>query len=343
MANRDIVVIGASAGGVEALRDLCADLPSDIPAAVFVVWHIPTQSLGMLPRILQPVSRLPVANALNDQPIMPGTITVAPPDHHMLLENDRVRLTQGPRENRFRPAVDPLFRSAAFFCGPRTIGVVLAGSLDDGSSGLWAIKDRGGIAVAQDPTDALFPDMPNNAIRNVKVDYVLPAREMGALLERLTREQIDLPAPHARPSLGLEVESAAMMTTDDAAMSQLGELSQFTCPECHGSLWRIYEGTIVRFRCRTGHAYSSETLLDELTESIERTLWASVRGLEENATLLEHLGHHLRERDENGIADAYLRRAEETWARARSVRGAIEDGPRQGPARGREETPPGQG
>lgn len=336
------MVIGASAGGVEALRDLCAALPSDIPAALFVVWHIPSHSLGMLPRILQPVSQLPIANALDGQAIMPGTVTVAPPDYHMLLENDRVRLTQGPRENRFRPAVDPLFRSAAFYCGPRAIGVVLAGSLDDGTSGLWAIKDRGGVAVVQDPTDALFPDMPQNAIRNVNVDYVLPAREMGDLLARLTREPIDPPETHAPSGLGLEVESAAMMTTDDADMGQLGELSQFTCPDCHGSLWRIYEGKIVRFRCRTGHAYSSETLLDELTDSIERSLWASVRGLEENATLLEHLGRHLREQGGNGIAEAYLRRAEETWARARVVRVAIEQESRPKPDEGRAETPPGQ-
>lgn len=325
MANRDIIVIGASAGGVDALRDLCAGLPPDIPAALFVVWHMPSHSLGMLPRMLQPVSQLPISNALEDQPVMPGTITVAPPDQHLLLENGRVRLTQGPRENRFRPAVDPLFRSAANSFGPRVIGVVLAGSLDDGTSGLWAIKDRGGIAIAQDPTDALFPDMPTSAIRNVAVDYIVPAHEMGALLGRLASEPITLPAPIAPDALELEVESAAMMPTDEEDLSKLGELSQFTCPECHGSLWRIYEGKILRFRCRTGHAYSSETLLDELTESIERTLWASVRGLEENAALLAHLGRHLREHGENGISDAYALRAEETKARAQAVRRAIED------------------
>ena len=324
MANRDIIVIGASAGGVEALRDLCASLPPDISAAIFIVWHIPSYSQGLLPRMLQPVSQLPVANALHDQAIMPGTITVAPPDHHMLLENDRVRLTQGPRENRFRPAVDPLFRSAAFYCGPRVIGVVLSGSLDDGTSGLWAIKDRGGIAVAQDPIDTLFPDMPTNAIRNVSVDHVVLARDMGPLLERLARETINLPEPQAPASLSLEVGSAAMGETDDEDMRQIGDLSQFTCPDCHGSLWRIAEGKIVRFRCRTGHAYSTEALLAELTDSIERTLWESVRGLEENASLLEHLGSHLREHGENGVADEYLRRAAETKASARAVRDAIE-------------------
>jgi two-component system, chemotaxis family, protein-glutamate methylesterase/glutaminase len=326
VAKRDIVVIGASAGGVEALRDLCVGLPVDFPAAIFVVWHVASHSLGMLPRILEPASRLPVANAIDGQPITQGTITVAPPDHHMLLENGGVRLTRGPRENGFRPAVDPLFRSAAYYCGPRAIGVVLAGSLDDGTSGLWAIKDRGGVAIVQDPIDALFPDMPRNALRNVSVDYIVPAHELGELLVDVTSEQVDLPEVSPSTSLGLELESAAMATTDDQDMSRLGELSQFTCPECHGSLWRISEGKILRFRCRTGHAYGSETLLDELTESIEQNLWASVRGLEENASLLEHMGRHLREHGVSGIADEYLRRAAETKQRARTVRRAIEDG-----------------
>jgi two-component system chemotaxis response regulator CheB len=171
-----------------------------------------------------------------------------------------------------------------------------------------------------------------SAIRNVAVDHVVPAREMGELLTRLAGQPLALPESAPKEKLAVELESAAMMTTDDKDMSVLGELSQFTCPECHGALWRIYEGKIVRFRCRTGHAYSSETLLEELTESIERSLWASVRGLEEHASLLEHLGRHLRDHGENGIADEYLRRADETMMRARSVRNVIEDHQAEGPA-----------
>ena len=204
------------------------------------------------------------------------------------------------------------------------IGVVLAGSLDDGTSGLWTIKDQGGLAVAQDPTDALFPDMPSNAIQNVSVDYILPAHEIGELLARLSREPVILPAKDAPESLTLEVGSAAMIETDDEDMGRMGEVSHFTCPECHGSLWRIYEGKIVRFRCRTGHAFSAEVLLDELTESVERSLWASVRALEENASLLEHLGQHLREHGGNGVAQQYARRAETTKEHARAVRSALE-------------------
>lgn len=323
MGRRDIVVIGASAGGVEALHDLCEDLPADFPAAVFVVWHIPASSMGLLPRILAPVCGLPAGNAVNGEEIRPAHILVAPPDHHMLLEDHHVRLTQGPKENRFRPAIDPLFRSAAATYGPRVIGVILAGSLDDGTSGLWAIKDRGGIAVVQEPSDTLFPDMPLNAIKNVKVDHVVPVARMAELLVSLVQEEIALPDVPPPATLAPEMKSAAMGETDESKMGELGEVSPFTCPDCHGSLWRIMEGSILRFRCRTGHAYTAEVLLDELGESIERNLWASVRVLEESASLLEHVAMHLREHAQDAIAAEYLRQAGETWARARAVRDAI--------------------
>lgn len=327
MGHRDIVVIGASAGGAEALRTLCQGLPADFGAAVFVVWHIPAHSIGLLPRILEPSCDLPVDNAHDSEWIAPGHIFVAPPDQHMLLEDHHVRLTQGPKENRFRPAIDPLFRSAAYNYGPRVIGVVLAGSLDDGTSGLWAIKDRGGVAVVQEPADTLFPGMPLSAISNVAVDHVVPVAQMAELLVKLVNEEIELPQPHPASDLELEVESTAMGETDERDMSELGELSGFTCPDCHGSLWRILEGRIVRFRCRTGHAYTAEALLDELGESVERSLWASVRGLEENASLLEHLGRHLRDHNQPEAAAQYERCAEETIRRARIVREAIEPVP----------------
>ncbi len=324
MGHRDIVVIGASAGGAEALRDLCQGLPAEFPAAVFVVWHIPASSLGLLPRILEPSCKLPTGNAEHGNAIYPGHIVVAPPDHHMLLEDHHVRLTQGPKENRFRPAIDPLFRSAADTYGPRVIGVILAGSLDDGTSGLWAIKDRGGVAVVQDPTDTLFPGMPLSAISNIAVDHIVPVSQMADLLVKLVNEEIELPEPPAPGEMTIEVESAAMGETDEKRMAELGELSAFTCPECHGALWQIVEGKIIRFRCRTGHAYTAEVLLDELDESIERSLWASVRGLEENASLLAHMGRHLAEHGQNGISDQYLERAEETRSRAQTIRRAIE-------------------
>ncbi len=168
--------------------------------------------------------------------MLPARITVAPPDHHMLLEDHHVRLTQGPKENRFRPAINPLFRSAAQAYGPRVIGVILAGALDDGTSGLWAVKDQGGLAVVQDPADTLFPGMPSSAISNVKVDYVVPVAEMAQFLVGLVNEPIDVPERLPPAGLQLEVQSAAMRETDEQEMSEIGELSGFTCPECHGAL-----------------------------------------------------------------------------------------------------------
>lgn len=190
MASRDIIVIGASAGGLEAMRDIVRDLPEDLNAALFLVRHISPSSYSVLPTILAKAGKLPVEHAIEGEPIRSRKIYLAPPDRHMLLEPGRVRLTMGPKENRFRPAIDPLFRSAAYSFGPRVIGVILSGALDDGTAGLWAIKDRGGIAVVQDPDEAQQSSMPLSALNNVDIDYRLPASEIARLLVRLTCEPI---------------------------------------------------------------------------------------------------------------------------------------------------------
>src|SRR5437762_69863 len=188
MATKDIVVIGASAGGMAALERLVAGLPADLPAALFVVWHLSPGVRSVLPMVLSKAGPLPAANPKDGDPIKPGRIYIAPNDHHMLLERGYIRVTKGPKENRFRPAIDPLFRSAAYLYSTRVIGVVLSGALDDGTAGLWAIKLRGGTAVVQDPADAVHRSMPINALDNVAVDYTLPVAEIGPLLGRLTRE-----------------------------------------------------------------------------------------------------------------------------------------------------------
>src|SRR5438477_682491 len=199
MANKAIVVIGASAGGMQALEAVAAGLPADLPAAVFVVWHLAPGVRSVLPMVLNRASRIPALYPKDGDPIEPGRIYVAPNDHHLLIERGYVRVAKGPKENRFRPAVDPLFRSAAYLYSTRVIGVVLSGALDDGTAGLWAIKLRGGTAVVQDPADALHRSMPINALDNVEVDYKLPVAEIGPLLGRLTRE------PAARePVIGAE-------------------------------------------------------------------------------------------------------------------------------------------
>lgn len=209
MATRELVVIGASAGGREALLELTRTLPADFSAAILIVWHMPSVGIGMLPRMLERTSPLPAHNAVDHEELCPGQIYVAPVDHHLLVERGHVRVTKGPKENRFRPAIDPLFRSAAYTYGRQAIGIVLSGALSDGTLGLWAIKDRGGVAVVQDPNDAIVAGMPTSALENVNVDYRLPAFEMGALLQRLTTEELE-PDQAAQPSerLGINVKYA---------------------------------------------------------------------------------------------------------------------------------------
>src|SRR5688572_1397980 len=188
---RHIIVIGASAGCFEALKNLVKDLPANLQASIFIVWHMSPDVTGVLPQVLTRVGHLPAKNAEDGERIEPSRIYVAPPDHHLVIENSHVRVTKGPKENRFRPAVDPLFRSAAYSYGSRVIGVILSGALDDGTSGLWTIKYRGGVAVVQDPADAEIPSMPRNALREVEVDYIVPISEMAELLVRLSQEQVE--------------------------------------------------------------------------------------------------------------------------------------------------------
>src|SRR5438067_9028898 len=239
MATKDIVVIGASAGGMAALERLVAGLPADLPAALFVVWHLSPGVRSVLPMVLSKAGPLPAANPKDGDPIKPGRIYVGPNDHHMLLERGYIRVTKGPKENRFRPAVDPLFRSAAYIYGTRTIGVVLSGALDDGTAGLWAIKMRGGAAVVQDPSDAMHRSMPINALDNVAVDYKVPVADMGPLLARLTREQAapePLIAAAEREKMEAELKIAREVDARVENILQFGELSPFTCPECQGVL-----------------------------------------------------------------------------------------------------------
>jgi two-component system chemotaxis response regulator CheB len=209
MESRNIIVIGASAGGFEALKKLVADLPKDLPASLFIVWHMSPNVRGVLPQVLNRAGGLHAANAFDGETIETSRIYVAPPDRHLLVESGRVRVTRGPRENRFRPAVDPLFRSAAAAYGRRVIGVVLSGALDDGTAGLWTIKHNGGTAVVQDPLDAEVPSMPENAMREVAVDYCISISEMAPLLARLSQEPV--------------AETAEVVMEENAKGAQNGE------------------------------------------------------------------------------------------------------------------------
>ncbi|MDQ3744203.1 MAG: chemotaxis protein CheB, partial [Acidobacteriota bacterium] len=281
MPTKDIIVVGTSAGGIEALKTIAGGLPRDFPASVFVVLHTSPESPGILADILARAGALPASNAVDGERIQPGRIYVAPPDRHLIIEPNRVRLTRGPKENRFRPAVDPLFRSAAQVYGPRVVGVVLTGYLDDGTAGLWAVKRLGGTAVVQDPSDALVDSMPLSALHPVNVDYCVPLAEVAPLLVRLSGEAAEEGAREVPEETKIEVNIAKAANALNAGVLKLGEPSLYACPECHGVLLQLKEENRIRFRCHTGHAYSPESLIAEIDEAIEDSLWSALRSVEE--------------------------------------------------------------
>jgi two-component system chemotaxis response regulator CheB len=325
MSGRDIVVVGTSAGGVEALRALVGALPADFPGSVFIVMHTAADSPGVLAHILDRAGPLPASNASNRERIKPGRVYVAPPDMHMLLEPGLVRLSRGPKENRFRPAVDPLFRSAAAVYGPRVAGVILTGGLDDGTSGLWTVKRLGGVAVVQDPEEAFMPSMPQRALEQVEVDYKLPVAEIAPLLARLARTSVAEQGGYEVPDeLNIEVKIAMEDNAREAGIAKLGSPSIFTCPECHGTLLQLKENGRTRYRCHTGHAYSADSLLSEVTESVEETLWSAIRNIDESAMLMRHMAEHVKESDAPA-AERFLEKAHDAERRSQLVRRAVFD------------------
>jgi two-component system chemotaxis response regulator CheB len=324
MPARDIIVIGASVGGIEALRAIAGGLPKDFPAAVFVVLHTSPEAPGILADILDRAGALPASFAVDGEHILPGRIYVAPPDKHLVVEPNRVRLTRGPKENRFRPAVDPLFRSAAQVYGPRVIGVILTGYLDDGTAGLWAVKQLGGMTIVQDPHEALAPSMPASAMRQVRVDHCLPVEEIAPLLVSLTGQPLEEEGGYEVPKeMDIEVRIAKEDIALDAGVLKLGEPSNYACPECHGVLLQLKEEKRIRFRCHTGHAYSVESLLAEITEGVEDSLWNAIRSVEESILLLHHMAEHLGEGEDSRAAEKFLTQAQEAQRRADMVRQAV--------------------
>ena len=320
MSSKHIVVIGASAGGIETLRALVAGLPADFSAPIAIVVHTSPQSPGILHEILSRSGPLTAVNPRNQDRLDPGRIYVAPPDSHLLIEPAHVRLSKGPRENRFRPAIDPLFRSAAQVYGPGAIAVVLTGNLDDGTAGLWAVKQLGGVTIVQDPVDALFPSMPESALRHVDVDHVVRIAELPALLDRLTRVSPAAAATVPSDTLGIEVRIAAEEDPIKAGVQDMGEPSPIACPECHGVLLQMTEGGRIRFRCHTGHAFSAESLLAEITEGIESALWNAIRAMQEGAILLKQIATHVDQRHFAGGGAPMRDRREELLRQADTLR-----------------------
>jgi two-component system, chemotaxis family, protein-glutamate methylesterase/glutaminase len=296
-ARHDLVVIGASAGGVEALCQLVPCLPPDFPAPIVVVLHLPAGGTSVLPSILDRVGPLPALPVKNGEELRPGTIYVAVPDCHVEIEDGRLRLAGGPRENGHRPAIDPLFRSAAHTHREHTIGVVLSGALDDGTLGLRAIKAHGGLTIVQDPESALHPGMPTSAIRYVAPDRVLPPEGIAAALA-----QFAAPRREEQNGAGMD-ESDGRERVRQQTAEQSGEETGLTCPECGGAIYELRDGGVVTFRCRVGHQYGSDTFVVEQSKTVENSLWAALRLLEERAVLMRRLAdqHEAQERTARGF------------------------------------------
>ncbi|HXE14065.1 MAG TPA: chemotaxis protein CheB [Bryobacteraceae bacterium] len=270
-AVRDIVVIGASAGGVTALKSFVGMLPTDLPAALFITLHLSGRSDTVLAEILNSTSSLPANWAVDDEPIMPGRIYLAPPDAHLLLSSGHIKLGRGPRENLQRPCINVMFRSAAVAYGPRVVGVVLTGLLDDGASGLWEIQQQGGVTVVQDPNDAAYRSMPESAIRGGCVDYIVKLAELELLLSGLVRGECLLTERHD--------------IAGEPTMSAGGQ----TCPECGGAMEKVHFAGLWEYRCHIGHRLGLKSMVAGKTKLVEQAIAVALSQIEELTQLLEQL------------------------------------------------------
>ena len=333
MPQRDIIVIGGSAGAFEPIRSIIGGLPASLPASVLIVLHMMPDFPSLLEEHLSPQSRLPITQAVDEEPIRRGGIYIARPDYHLTVEAGRVRVVRGPRENRHRPAIDPLFRTAARVYGPRVIGIILSGNHDDGSMGLYGVKQRGGVAIVQDPAEAGWSEMPRRALSYATPHYVLKARDIASnLIDLVQIDQNEIVMPN-RKSQKADAESAGKSQSSSGKGGRVraaakkearnnggsaghaqpgveggehdqnlkvayfdegeGKPSVFACPECHGVLWELRDGDLVRFRCRVGHSYGTESLVSELSGASEAALWAAMRALEEKAAMHRRIADSL--------------------------------------------------
>lgn len=320
MANKDIIAIGGSAGSGPAIKRLLAGLPPDLPASLFVATHVPSRSPGYLAETLQGAGPLAVSRAVDGQAIERGHVYVAEPDRHLLLIDGTIRLGDGPRENMARPAIDPLFRSAALSYGSRAVGVVLSGMLNDGASGLYAIKAVGGTAVVQHPLDAQADQMPLAALEAVEADHVAGAAELGRLLADIAGSTANptLPPPE---SLALEVEIAAGDGAGSDELRRFATPAAITCPECHGVLSEVNGQQPLRYRCQIGHAVTAETMVSRAHE-VDEAIRVAMRVMEERLTLVERMAKDARDTGRFAVAELYEERAKEYRGYASTLREA---------------------
>lgn len=328
MKNHHVITIGTSAGGVRALKTLLQQLPKKFPASVHIVQHLSNEFPSNLVSILETSSQLPIAFAKNEEAIEPGRIYLAPPDFHLLLESDRILVVRGPRENRVRPAIDPLFRSAAVAHRSYATGVILTGMLDDGTAGLQAIKACGGMAIVQDPDDAAYDGMPTSAISSVDVDRVVPLKEMGDLLVERVR-QTPLIVKEVPSDLLLEAPITRNAITEPKTMARIGKPVAHSCPSCGGPLWQIGKNgrnnPLLRYRCHIGHAFTGRTLIEEQNEATEKALWIALRTLEERGRLLNTMSERYDKSGATALAKTHRERAQEAFDHSLLLRNLIRD------------------
>lgn len=318
-----VVVVGTSAGGLDALKKLISQLDKNFPLPLLIVRHISADATGnILLDELNKLNTVKCHHAEEGGNLKPGYLYMAPSDHHLMIGEDmKMRVTKGAQENRSRPAIDPLFRSAAVALGPGVIGILLTGYLDDGTSGMKAIKRCGGTCIVQDPKDAQYPAMPRNALNNVKIDHCLPISEMGALLYKLAVQKLRKRKPVPKDVL-TEAKIAERVLSDLASVNQLGDQVPFNCPGCGGVLWKVGKDSSLRFRCHTGHAYTAAALLAEQTEKIEETMWTALRMFEERKNLLTDMA-----KGKKGISSkSALERAKMSQVHIDRIRAIIQAG-----------------
>ncbi len=335
MPGHDIIVIGTSAGGLKALGRVLGALPANLKAALFIVQHLAADKPSILPQILADVGSLPVSHPTDGEAIHTGHVYVAPPDYHLLVNQGSMRVVRGPQENRFRPAIDALFRSAARAYGSRVVGVVLTGYLDDGTVGLQAIKQRGGVALVQDPNEAEYPSMTKSALRYVKVDHCLPLSEISDLLVRLSHEpaiEESAAKENIHPmsdAIDIEAKIAEQqMNTREFLehVEAIGARTTYTCPECNGSIWQIGQDEPLRFRCHIGHSFTANVFLSEQTQNVENALWSAVRIMEEKVTFSLQMAERMENYNLQKAAAKYEDHAKSLDAEVSLIRGIILDG-----------------
>jgi two-component system, chemotaxis family, protein-glutamate methylesterase/glutaminase len=317
---RDIIVVGASAGGLEPVLQFVEQLPAALEASVFVVIHFPRDGTSVLPQLLNRHGKLRAMHPADGQRVEHGFVYVAPPDHHMIVSGTRIDLVRGPQENGYRPSIDVLMRSAARQYRRRVIGVVLSGTLDDGTAGLLYINRHGGVTIAQDPEEAMYPGMPRSAIENVAIDHVLAVRDMGPVVLDLVRTPVEEGRAVTDERMEFESKTAAFDPDLLHLDQREGTPATFTCPHCHGTLWETQENDLPRYRCRVGHAFSPDALFAAEAESVETALWEALRALEEMAAVSARMSNRAERRGNERLAKRFGDQRADAERRAETIR-----------------------